>query len=131
MKDNNNKNKVGKLGVINSTGKIGSSAFMFDNTDPAFWKNIEKGIKTSVRVVVKNGYKTYSSCQGHNGTEYNKRTLTVILMNDEIANWINYINALNLLFLKTHPITYILIPKQNNITNMMIKFGNVENLKDT
>ncbi len=123
------KNKVGQYGVINKTGKIGSSAVLYKTTDPEFWKNIEKGIKSSVKSVINIGYETYSSCQGHRGTLYNKRTLTVILSNEEIDIWIYFLDTLNIFFLTDHPITYLLIPKSDNKTNIMINFGDIENKK--
>ena len=122
------KNVVGKDGIINLTGEIGSPAKMYKVEDSEFWDNIEEGIKSTVKVIIDNGFKTYSSCQGHINTEYNSRSVTVILQNHEVEYWLNFINYLNNKLLINSKIEFLLVPKQNNITNLFIKFGKVENI---
>ena len=73
------RNKLGDDGVINIDGKIGSVAESLDISDPEFFDSIETGIKSTVRVLINNGFKTYSSCQGHYDASFSLRNVVVVL----------------------------------------------------
>lgn len=58
-------NKRGSNGIINSTGLPGDSAELVDCREKDFLQNIEDGILSTVIIILRKGFYTLSSCQGH------------------------------------------------------------------
>lgn len=51
--------------MINLAGRPGSPATLVDCRCPDFWDNIETGVRSTVRCVLDRGWRTVSSCEGH------------------------------------------------------------------
>lgn len=124
------RNKLGDDGVINIDGKIGSVAEILDISDPEFFDSIETGIKSTVRVLINNGFKTYSSCQGHYDASFSLRNVVVVLESFEVDFWRAMIAEINILNKFQEPITYLLVDYKDGKKGLMIIFGSVFQLDE-
>lgn len=103
------KNNVkGDLGVINKSGKIGDSAFLINPKEKTFWDNIEQGVKSTVKILLNEGLKPYSSCQGHDRV-YANRYVAVTMEREEVKGLKNFIYNLNQRKKYNRPILYGLV----------------------
>ncbi len=125
------KNIRGKEGIINLDGKLGSDSLILDVNEPDFYECIEDGIKSTVKILIDNGFATYSSCQGHDSLEYSCRNVVVILAEKEILPWKAMIADLNILNKFKKPITYAIVDYRENKKGFMILIGSIYNLSET
>lgn len=101
------KNISGENGVINKTGRIGSSSTILCPNDDDFFQNIESGILSTVQLLVYNGITTFSSCQGH--SDNSSRNVGIILEKTNVHRWANYIAYLNDHYSLENPIEAIVV----------------------
>lgn len=125
------KNKLGEDGVINLDGKLGSEAQLLSVDDPDFFNAIELEIRQTVKVIIENGFVTYSSCQGHHSPLYSLRNVVVVLPEQEIDYWRAMIAEINILNQFSDPISYSIVDYRNDKKGLMIIFGSIFQLKET
>lgn len=124
------KNRCGEDGVINLEGKIGSPSLILDIEDPFFFDSIEHGIKSTVEVLIENGFRTYSSCQGHHNPEFSVRNVVVVLEPHEVVFWRAMIAELNIVNEFNSPITYVCVDYKNGLKGLMIMFGSIFQIEE-
>ena len=125
------KNVLGTDGVINLDGKLGSKAEILKTDDPLFYESIEEGIRSTVKILIDNGFITYSSCQGHHSHDYSFRNVVVVLEQYEIDAWRAMIAELNILKKFKQPITYLVVDYRDNKKGLMVILGSVFDIKET
>lgn len=124
------KNRFGEDGVINLEGKVGSPSLILDIEDPFFFDSIEHGIKSTIEVLIENGFRTYSSCQGHHNPDFSVRNVVVILEPHEVVFWRAMIAELNIINGFNSPITYVCVDYQNDLKGLMIMFGSIFQIEE-
>lgn len=125
------KNILGADGIINIDGKLGSAAEILQIDDPYFYNAIEDGIKSTVKILIDNGFETYSSCQGHHDFRYSLRNVSLVLKESEIDAWRAMIAELNIMKNFAKPITYAIVEYKKKKKGLMIIFGSVFNMQET
>lgn len=125
------KNHKGIDGVINIDGKLGSPAYILPINSKNFLDEIEDGIKETVVVFIKSGYKTVSSCQGHRDAEYCLRNIAFLVENCEISLWKSIVAKINISNNFDKPLTYYILNFDDNRKIFNIIIGSIFNIKDT
>ena len=127
------KNVKSSDGVINSTGQIGSPAFIVDPSSIDFYDEIEDGIKSTVKCAIDSGFETFSSCQGHACKEsgYQQRTITLLLEKFELVFWRCMIADLNIINQFNPPIEYHILENEDGKIDFMIIIGSAYDLEET
>lgn len=108
------KNVKGSDGSINLGGMPGYASALVDCRDADFLENIEEGIRPTVEALVRAGFLTVSSCQGHPNAPI--RTVTVI-GEIESLRWLQLVIAeINDQAPNRAPIYYWICPKPESCT---------------
>ncbi len=87
----------GKYGNINTTGEPRRGAAILKSSHRQFWSAIEPGVKPLVRALVRSGYDTFSSCEGHTYPDGQEvcRTVDMIIEKERVNFWLSCLKQLN------------------------------------
>lgn len=124
------KNVKSPEGIINVTGTLGDKSFILDPDDEGFFDEIEDGISSTVRCILDAGFRTVSSCEGHQHDLYQIRSVSISLTKSETVYWQYMISDLNIVNCFKYPITYHVLDRPSGDIDFMILIGSIYHMDE-